>query len=155
MNSIVKVMEVAGALAKKDIRDAILSFQESIEQSGLGVGREAFPLRHTLVDGVYAREMTMFAGDTVVGCIHKQEHLNFIMRGKVRVLTEHEGCQEYTAPHMFVSPAGTKRLVHVLEDCVWVAIHKVKGTTPEECEAEVIAQTYDEVEIIGEFTEVL
>lgn len=37
MNSIVKVMEVAGALAKKDIRDAILSFQESIEQSGLGV----------------------------------------------------------------------------------------------------------------------
>lgn len=155
MYPIARIMEVASTLTKKDIRDTIVSFQEVIEQSGLGVGREAFPLRHTIVDGIYAREMTMFEGDTVVGCIHKQEHMNFLMRGKVLVLTEHEGYQEYTAPYSFVSPAGTKRLVHVLEDCVWVAIHKVKGTTPEECEAEVIAQTFDEVEIIGEFTEVL
>lgn len=155
MNSIVKVMEVAGTLAKKDIRDAIISFQASIEQSGLGVGREAFPLRHTIINGVYAREIIMRAGDSVVGGIHRHAHLNFIMRGKVWVLTEHEGCQVYEAPYQFVSPAGTKRLVHVLEDCLWVTIHNVVGTTPEECEAEVIAESYDDIEINGEFKEVL
>lgn len=153
MHPIVSVMEVAGLLSRQDIRAAIHTLQDGLKANG-GVGREAYPMRHTIVGNTYAREMTMFEGTTVIGELHKHEHLNFIMRGRVKVLTELEGFQEYVAPCMFVSPAGTKRLVHVLEDCVWVAVHEISSTDPDEIEREVIAKDYDELYIVGECTEV-
>lgn len=155
MHPIVKVMEVAGQLSKQGIREAILTFQDGVVNSGCAIDASAYPLRHTFVDGVYAREITLLEGQTVVGRIHKHAHLNFILHGKVRVLTEHEGAVEYTGPCMLVSQPGTKRLVHVLEDCVWVTIHKTDATTPEDADAEVIANSYADVELVGEFIEVL
>lgn len=149
MHPIVKVMEAAGALAAQDIREAILTFQEGIRQ--VSVGREGFPLRHEYVGNVYAREITMPAGATVVGEIHRHAHLNFIMCGVVRVLTEHDGCQELRGPCMFVSKPGTKRLVHVLEDCVWVTVHEVSVQDHEKAEGEIIAKDYADIELSAEF----
>lgn len=155
MHPIVKVMEVAGLMPKVDIREAICTFQKHVVDSGSDTGPESAPLRHTFVNGVYAREITMFEGQYVIGRIHKHEHLNFIMRGKVRVLTEHEGAVEYTAPFMFVSPAGTKRLVYVLEDCVWVTIHPTNLTDPDAVVAEVTTEDYSDLELDGEFEVIL
>lgn len=151
MHPIVKVMEVAGQLSPQGIREAIHTFQEGVIAAGANEGQDACPLTHTFINGVYAREILMFEGQTVVGRIHRHAHLNFIMRGKVRVLTEHEGAKEYTAPCMFVSQAGTKRLVHVLEDCLWVTVHPTSKTTPEEAVEELTTLDYNDIELTTEF----
>lgn len=151
MHPVAKVMEAAAMLPKKEIRAAIHTFQEGVIAAGMNEGQDACPLRHTFVNGVYAREILMFEGQTVVGRIHKHAHLNFIMQGKVRVLTEHEGYQEYTAPHMFVSEAGTKRLVHVLEDCIWVTVHPTSATTPEGAVEELTTLDYSDIEVQADY----
>ena len=40
-----------------------------------------FPLKHTLADGIYVRQMSMKAGTMVVGAIHKHLHVWFLLTG--------------------------------------------------------------------------
>jgi hypothetical protein len=148
-------MEAAGQLAPLSIREAIDTFKRGLMASGVAEGQEMCDLRHTFVNGVYAREITMLEGQTIVGKIHRHAHLNFIMQGRVKVLTEHEGVKEYSAPCMFVSQPGTQRLVHILEDCVWVTIHEVQGEDLSTIEESVVAKDYADIELVGEFSEVL
>ena len=35
-----------------------------------------FPLKHTITDGVYVRQMTMKKGSFVLGAVHKRDHRN-------------------------------------------------------------------------------
>ena len=46
------------------------------------------PLKHTFSDGIYVREITIPAGMFIVGKIHKHDHPNFLLKGKVVVVTE-------------------------------------------------------------------
>ena len=99
----------------------------------------------------YAREIFLPKGSIVIGKIHKHEHLNFIMQGKVSVATEF-GKKYFTAPCTFVSEVGLKRAVYAEEDTIWVTVHMVKyGSEAElaEIEDEVIAKTYEEIGLIS------
>src|SRR6267154_6152832 len=77
---------------------------------------------HHFSKDVYARELHIPAGVTLVGEIHKFENLNILSKGSMLVTTE-EGIKEVSAPFTVVSPAGTKRAAHTLTDCVWTTIH--------------------------------
>jgi quercetin dioxygenase-like cupin family protein len=101
-----------------------------------------FPVTHHFAPGVYAREMFLPAGGTIVGKIHRHAHLNIISKGRVIVTTE-GGTDELTGPCTFTSYAGTKRAVHVIEDTIWTTIHVTEETDLEKIEAEVIAPSYD------------
>lgn len=78
---------------------------------------------HTFAHGLYAREVTLQAGCTATGFVHKQEHLCFISKGRILVLSESGGAREVVAPAMFVVPRGTKNCVHALEETVWTTVH--------------------------------
>jgi hypothetical protein len=58
---------------------------------------------HHFSKGVYARELHIPAGVTLVGEIHKFKNLNILSKGKMLVTTE-EGMQEVEAPFTVVSP---------------------------------------------------
>jgi len=77
---------------------------------------------HRFSKGVYARELRIPAGVTLVGEIHKFENLNILSAGTMIVTTE-EGMKEVSAPFTVVSPPGTKRAAHTLTECVWTTIH--------------------------------
>ena len=77
---------------------------------------------HHFSKGVYARELHIPAGVTLVGEIHKFQNLNILCAGTMIVTTE-EGAKEVSAPFTVVSPPGTKRAAHTLTDCVWTTIH--------------------------------
>jgi quercetin dioxygenase-like cupin family protein len=94
-------------------------------------------LTHWFTRGIYARQFKMRAGSIVVGKLHAQEHLCIISAGRAVVTTE-EGTQEIAAPCMFVSPAGSKRALVILEDMVWTTIHRTEETDPVKLEAELI-----------------
>mgnify|MGYP000850639588 CR=1 FL=1 len=102
-------------------------------------------LQHQFINGLYVRMVNMPAGMVVTTKIHKVRHPFFVMTGKCRVMTE-EGVVDIVAPYQGVTEPGTKRLIHVLEDCVWYTVHATDKTTPEEVEEEVIAKDFTELE---------
>jgi quercetin dioxygenase-like cupin family protein len=77
---------------------------------------------HYFAEGVYVRSLHIPAKTTVVGKIHKTEHVCFLMKGSILVQTEH-GEKVLEAPHIVVSPPGTKRVGLALSDTLWVNIH--------------------------------
>lgn len=102
----------------------------------------------------YAREAHAPKGTVVVGKLHKHAHINIILQGRVSVVTE-SGPVEYTAPCIFVSPAGTKRVLRVEEDVVWATIHTVSSdgeVNLPSIERETIAESYDALLKLGEPT---
>ena len=75
--------------------------------------------------------------------IHKTSHPYFILKGKAKVLTE-EGIKVVTAPCYGVTPAGTKRLIYVLEDVVWCTCHATKSKDLQKIEKQTIAKDFGE-----------
>jgi hypothetical protein len=107
------------------------------------------PLKHSFADGMYVREIFIPKGCLIVGKIHKHNHPNFLLKGKVRILTEFEGESILEAPMSIISKAGTKRALFTLEDTVWVTVHlNPNGHTQicDELENEIIAENYSEIE---------
>jgi hypothetical protein len=127
-------------------RESIVRLQECIKD----MPQINPPVNHHFAPYMYAREIFMKAGDLVVGKIHNHSHVNNISKGRVLVTTEF-GSEELVAPYQFVSKAGTKRAVMVLEDCIWTTYHPQKKRDVSEkdladIEADVIAKDYDEFE---------
>jgi|TARA_R110000796_G_C14245166_1_gene397795 hypothetical protein len=98
--------------------------------------------------GVYAREMFIPKGVTLVGKIHKYSHLSFLLKGKVIVISEFTDRITIKAPYTFPSPAGSKRAFLALKDSILVNVHMTR-TPYEEClpeiEKEVIVESYSEL----------
>jgi len=90
-------------------------------------------------------------GAWVIGKIHRHSHQNFILQGKVRVMTEF-GPKQFAAPETFVSEPGLKRAVYVEEDCIWATVHITKHYGEEflkEIEDEVIAPDYETLGLVS------
>lgn len=130
---------------RDDFRREVLSLQEAILARGDKLCPETdCPVRHIFAPGAYAREITLPEGSFVIGKIHRHAHLNFISKGKVRVLTE-SGPVEMTAPFSFVSEVGTKRIVYAMEETIWTTVHVTNETDLDKIEDYVIAKTYDDL----------
>jgi len=108
------------ALASRelDVRKRIAQLEAAISRAP----QMDFSLKHTFTAGVYCREIYIPKGSVIVGKIHRHEHLNFISKGHVTVLTK-AGLQEFRGPCTMVSSAGTKRALYAHEDTVWTTIH--------------------------------
>jgi hypothetical protein len=101
------------------------------------------PLKHTFVDGAYIREIFMPKGLVLTSKIHKVTHPYFVMSGSCSVLTE-TGIQRIQAPYYGVTVAGTKRLLQIHEDTVWVTIHVTKETDLDKIEEQIIAKDFND-----------
>ena len=133
----------------KPIRNEIAKIEGAISECPTATFGDSpdCPLFHSFSDGIYVREIQIPAGKLLVGKIHKHEHPNFLLRGKVSVLTEDGGMEYLEAPCYMISPAGTKRVVYVHEDCCWVTVHKTDAENPEEAEGDVIATNYEDAQL--------
>lgn len=100
-------------------------------------GEDPCMLTHRHTKGIYVREFKMKAGSIIVSKLHAQEHICIISAGKAVVTTEN-GTQIIEAPCTFVSPAGSKRVLLILEDMVWSTVHRSDETEIEKLEAELI-----------------
>jgi hypothetical protein len=133
-------------VGRNGIRENIMTFESEIKkQEGAFVGdSEICPLKHTFSDGIYVREIFIPEGTYLVGKIHKHEHPNFLLSGTVDVVTE-AGSQRLTGPLSMISPAGTKRALYTITDCVWVTVHHNPTNTQDLSKLEeiVIADSYE------------
>lgn len=149
-------------------RENILNVQEGmLKMIAEGVVKDTLPdckLTHYYAPidenygcGSYARQMFIPKGTLIIGKIHRHQHLNFIMQGKVSVSTEF-GPKYFEAPCIFVSEVGLKRAVIAEEDTIWVTVHLTKHLGEEnldKMEEEVIAPSYKELGLIDSTKELI
>jgi len=83
---------------------------------------DMFPLKHSFSEGVYIREMFMQKGGLVIGKLYKISHTWFLLKGELEVATD-EGTEHYTAPCYVNAPEGTKRVLHAIEDVIFVNVY--------------------------------
>ena len=103
-----------------------------------------FPLKHTFTDGIYIRQMSMQKGSAVIGKIHKNPHVWFLLSGSLSIATE-TSSEDYEAPCYVEAPAGSKRVIFAHEDSVWVNVYPNPTNTRDlkKLEETIIVENYD------------
>ena len=113
---------------KKQVSELVIRSQidyvESIleEVHASGVPQQECKLTHSFTDGIYVREIFIPADTFVTGRIHRHNHLNYITKGKVTVLTR-DGRETLEGPCTIYSTAGTKRALYTHTDTIWTTVH--------------------------------
>lgn len=85
---------------------------------------DSLPLNHILTDGIYCRQIFMPAGTKLTTRVHLTEHPYFISTGVVAVWEPVVGWTVLRAYHQGITQPGTRRILWVLEDCVWTTVHR-------------------------------
>ena len=108
---------------------------------------EAFPLKHSFADGVYIRQMDMKQGSIVIGAIHKDEHVWFLLTGNLTIGTK-ESVEDYIAPCYIISKPGTQRVLYANEDSIFINVHKNPTNTRnvKELENQLVSINQEEYE---------
>jgi hypothetical protein len=122
------------------------SLMDRSEELGLVIGdSEMFPLKHTFVNGLYIREMSMPKNHFAIGKLQKHEHLWMLLQGKLTVTTQ-SGSEEYVAPCYVKASPGEKKAVYAHEDSVFANIYPNPNncTDLDEIENTWIAKDYAE-----------
>lgn len=94
--------------------------------------------KHFNVPGVYARWCFRKEGVTIVGKVHKKEHLYIVCKGSVAVTNGEAEPVILNAGDVVVSLPGTERAVTALEDSICMTIHRTDKTDLSEIEEELI-----------------
>ena len=123
-----------------------LALQEKImalEDAMLSQPQLELETAHNFADGVYVRTMFIPAGTTVSGRLHLRECVNIMVSGDITLVTV-DGPVRLKAPQMFVSPAGSKKVVYANEDTVWVTTHSLPPTDPADIESILTVPSFRE-----------
>jgi len=130
--------------SKDEVRIDIMNIEKKMRTLPGAMLDDCFPLKHSFGKGCYVREISVPRGTLIVTKIHKVAHPCFVLKGECSVLTE-DGVKRIKAPYYCITPAGTKRVVYVHEDTVWVTVHITEETDLKKIEEEIIAKTYDDI----------
>lgn len=127
------------------VRQFILDVEKKLDKQPNAVyGDNGAPLKHSFGDGLYVREIFLPKGMLLTSAIHKFEHPYFILKGDVTVLTE-EGVVRIKAPFQGMTPPGTKRLIQVHEDTIWITVHATDERDVVKARAELTARDFSEI----------
>ena len=144
MTAIVETIPSAMS-AKKDFIEQVKEFEDAIGQlPGAVHGDAAAPLKHSFGEGLYVREITMPKGWVFTSKIHKKAHPYFVMRGECSVKTETGTVRLKAGDHGMTEP-GTKRVLYIQEECVWVTVHATQETELKEIEKDIMAEDYHDL----------
>jgi quercetin dioxygenase-like cupin family protein len=89
--------------------------------------------------GLYARQLLLPAGATIVGKRHKKEHIYIVTRGRVAV-DSGSGAVIHEAGSVHVSQPGAKRAIHALEDAIFTTVHRTDNTDLDDIERELLEE---------------
>lgn len=106
----------------------------NLEDALLEMDQVELETRHHFSPGVYVRELRIPAGVCLTGAVHKTEHLNICLRGKLKVVSATMPDKTVRGGDIFVSPPGTKRTAYVEEDTVWLTVHATCETDVQKLE---------------------
>ena len=136
--------ELALPTSRKSYDKMVAIERAMADLPGARIGDAAAPLNHNFGDGLYIRTIHMAKGDVFVSKMHKTNHPYFVTLGSCLVW-DGEKSVAIKAPYSGFTKAGTKRVLFILEDCVWTTVHATQETDLEKIEDEIMAKDYDEL----------
>jgi hypothetical protein len=129
---------VAVAVGAQEAIDATEAYMLAVVEQGFAVAVE-MPVAHTRTPGLYVRTISMPAGTVLTSKIHRTEHPFVVHAGTAEVFIDGVGAQVISAPYVGVTKPGTRRVLRILEDCVWSTFHPCSDDeTLEDIEARII-----------------
>lgn len=136
------------ALTRDELRDKIVQL-EAVIKAMPGEQQIQIEPKHYFVNGLYAREIFIPKGVTIVGKIHKTAHFCVLSKGHVSVRTEN-GIEELHASHVVISQPGMKRVMYAHEDSVWINFHHnpTNEENLEKIEEIYVVDTFDQLEAV-------
>lgn len=94
-----------------------------VHNNGNIVEVDEIPITHEFADQIYIRKMIMQPQQMVLGAVHKQEHLWFLLKGKVTIKESGETL-DHIAPCYTISKPGAQRVIYAHEESVFINVHK-------------------------------
>ena len=80
-------------------------------------------IKHNFAPGIYLRQMILNPGAVIISGIHKRDHVWFLLDGEITVVTE-EDKQDYIAPYVGFSNAGTRRVIKANDYSIFQNVFK-------------------------------
>lgn len=114
-------------------RETIQQFQAVLSS----MPQVELPTEHFHLPGVYIRKMSMVAGTTLVGKVHRAPHMFICAAGEI-VVVDTTGRHVMRAGDVVESPAGTKRAIHATVDSVCINVHRTDEVDLDKIEEELI-----------------
>ena len=143
---------------KKDFRKKTDELFEEGKEMGLWYDQETLekvnPVKHTFMGGCYIRELFMPKDQLAITKIHKQDNPFFIMKGDFSILTEN-GVSRIKAPYHGLTKVGTRRIMYIHEDTVFITVHSMKKTTVKKAEEQIFAEDFNDPIITEEDLNIL
>ena len=81
------------------------------------------PVVHRFTDGMYIREIFMPKDSLLTSKIHNTNHPYTISQGIAMVQIDAGEWIELAAPYTGITVAGTRRVLYIVEDCIWTTYH--------------------------------
>lgn len=103
----------------EDLQEAMLNSNSELIVKG---NTDSFPLKHSFADGIYVREMFMQKDSLVIGKVHKNDHIWFLLIGDLEIATDN-GVESYIGPCYVKASAGTKRVLRAVTDTIFINVY--------------------------------
>lgn len=116
-------------------REKIELMEWHLKTTGIG-SLDGVETGHLVHGGLYARTMKVKAGMLVIGKVHLKDHVCFLTKGDISVMTD-EGMMRVEAPFSLACKAGIKRIGLAHTDTEWVSVHLSNLTDIKELEDEL------------------
>jgi hypothetical protein len=81
------------------------------------------PLTHYHTDELYGRRIVVPSGSVFTTMVHKTDHIAIALRGHITIVDQDGHKFDVRAPDVFITKAGTQRVIVVHEECEWVTVH--------------------------------
>lgn len=132
--------------AMKDNNQKAIDIVKSTCSNSSGVRKTAFnilesmmlqhdqveiPVNHSFHGDMYMREITLKKDTLLTGRIHKFDHFDIMLSGKIIVSTDDGKVKEMSGLNIMNGKSGKKRAGYVLEDTHWITIHSAQEQDPE------------------------
>lgn len=100
-------------------------------------------MTHHFAGGLYAKELFLSAGQTLIQHQHHFDHLSVLAKGTV-IVAVNGNSEEYTGPICITIKAGQHHGIVAKTDAVWYCIHAIDCDNPHAVEAILVQPTSDE-----------
>lgn len=117
---------------------------DQFEQIAARLKQERCPLDFVVTPGLLSRVIFMPKGAIITSKIHLHDSPFFILSGAAMVWTIETSWELFRAPCVGKTRAGARRVLHILEDCLWVSCHPVTESDPEKASKEIF---YDHMKL--------
>jgi hypothetical protein len=103
------------------------------------------PLQHYHTSELYGRRIVVPALSVFTTKVHKTDHISIALRGHITIM-DGKGNKiiEVKAPDVFVTPAGTQRVVYVHKEVEFMTVHPCKEQDLEAIEKTLTCDTMAE-----------